>query len=265
MLAAVVAAAGLLGLLVGSFANVAIHRIPAGGSIVTPRSACPDCGTEIRARDNVPVVSWVVLRARCRECAAPISARYPLIELLVGALWAATAAVHGLTWLLPALLAFVWILVVVAAIDLELRIIPNRISLKAPVVLLPLLALAAWQEDGWADLRRAVIAGIGLPLGMFVLAEGFRLLRGKVGMGMGDVKFALSLGLVLGYLGGLELLIGVYGAIISAVLVAVGLMMAGRARLASRIPFGPYLALGALLAVLAGEPLRRPLAGFLGL
>lgn len=255
---------GVLGLLFGSFANVAIHRWPRKGSVVTPPSACPACGAPIRPHDNIPVLSWLLLRGRCRDCGARISPRYPIIELLVGILWAVVAAIHGLTWLLPALLVLTWALVVATIIDLEHRIIPNKLTYPLAPITLTLLVLAAAAMGDWNDLVRAIIVGLALPTGMFLLSETFRILRGQAGMGMGDVKLAVSLGLVLGYLGGWQVAIGLYATIISAVLIAVGLMLAGRAKLASRIPFGPYLAIGTLVAILAGEPLTEIVRGWLG-
>ncbi|MDQ4131403.1 MAG: prepilin peptidase, partial [Actinomycetota bacterium] len=131
--------------------------------------------------------------------------------------------------------------------------------------LLALLVAAAALSGNWSALRRGVIVGLALPLGMFLLSETFRLIRGQVGMGMGDVKLALSLGLVLGYLGGWQVVIALYATVIVAAVVAVGLIAAGRVKLASRIPFGPYLATGTLVAILTGEPLERLVSRWLGL
>lgn len=256
----------VVGLVVGSFANVPIHRWPRGGTVAAPRrSVCPSCGQQLAAKDNVPVLSWLVLRGRCRACGATISARYLVVEASMGVLFGATAAVWGFDPLLPALLVFVWALVVATAIDLEHRIIPNRLTYRLPFVLLPLLVVATVADGDWHDLIRAAIAGIGVPAIMFGMSEAFRLLRGKPGMGLGDVKLAVSIGLVVGYLGGMELVVFAYGSVVSAVVIAVALMALGRARLASRIPFGPYLAVGSLLVVLAGDPLTDLARGLLGL
>ncbi|HEX9766988.1 MAG TPA: prepilin peptidase [Nitriliruptorales bacterium] len=254
----------VLGLLVGSFANVAIHRWPRGGSVNVPnRSVCPACEQPIAARDNIPVVSWLRLGGRCRHCGEPIAVRYLLVEVATGLLFLAVALVHGDTpWLLPALLALTWSLVVATATDLEHRRIPNVLTLRLPLVLTPLLLLAAWQAEAWTDLRRALIAGVAVPAGMFAFSELFRLLRGKQGIGMGDVKLAISLGLVLGYLGGWELVIWFYGTAVSGALVAGVLVVSGRASMASRIPFGPYLALGAMVAILLAAPLTSLLEPF---
>ena len=252
--------------MVGSFANVPIHRWPRGGTVLEPkRSACPSCGEAIQPLDNIPIVSWIALRGRCRACEEPISIRYPLIEALTGILFGAVAFVWGLDPLLPALLVLTWSLVVATVIDLEFRIIPNRLTLRLPFVLLPLLIGAAAYDGAWIDLRRGLIAAVAVPGVMFALSELFRLLRGQAGIGMGDIKLAISLGLVVGYLGGLELVVFAYGTIVSAVIIAVGLMVAGRAKLASRIPFGPYLAIGATVPVLAGPASTELVRRVLGL
>lgn len=266
MLVAVVVAT-VLGLLFGSFANVPIHRWPRGGGVGQPRrSACPSCDRTIAARDNVPVVSWLLLRARCRHCGAAIHWRYPLVEAATGLLFGAVTLVEGVTWLLPALLALTWSLVVATAIDVEHRIIPNRLTYRLPVVLLVLLVPPTLLGPGSVeDLVRGVVVGVAAPGGMLLVAELYRRLRGRMGFGMGDVKLLVSLGLVVGYVGLVEVAILLYGAMFSGVLVAGGLMLAGRARMASRIPFGPYLAVGGFLAILVGDRLRGPVLRFLGL
>ena len=171
----------------------------------------------------------------------------------MGALFGVTVWIYSLDlFALPALV-FVWSAVVAAVIDLEHRIIPNRLTLRLPLVLLPLLVLAAAVDGDWHGLTRALIAAIAIPGFMFALSELFRLVRGKQGIGMGDVKFAISIGLVVGYLGGWHLVVFAYATIISALGIVVALMLARRANLATRIPFGPYLAVGALVAILGGD------------
>jgi leader peptidase (prepilin peptidase)/N-methyltransferase len=261
LLVAVVAAFGLL---FGSFANVAIHRWPRGGTVATPRSStCPACGHELHPRDNVPVVSWLALRGRCRYCRAPVHWRYPVVEVVTAVLFAAVAAVHGWTGLLPALLVVTWSCVVATAIDLEFRIIPNRMTFPLAPVVLALVVVAGWIDGAFDDVVRAVAAGLGVPLVMFLLSWGFELLRGKAGIGMGDIKWAPSLTLVVGYLGGWELVGWFYATIISAGVVAIGLVVAGRAKLASRIPYGPYLAVGTMTVILAGGSIRGFLEAWL--
>jgi leader peptidase (prepilin peptidase) / N-methyltransferase len=266
---AAVSVATLFGLALGSFANVPIHRWPRHQTVTEPkRSACPTCGTLIAAGDNVPVISWLLLRGRCRSCEAAISPRYLAVEVLTGAMFAGVAWVW---WETPALLVtfliFTWSMVVATAIDLEHRIIPNRLTYRLPFVLLVPLTVHALvlSDDGWLELRRGLIAAVAIPAGMFLLSELFRLLRGQVGMGMGDVKLAASIGLVVGYLGGLQLVAFAYGTIISAVVVAFSLIALGRAKLASRIPFGPYLATGAMLTVLFPAGSERVVRAVLGL
>jgi leader peptidase (prepilin peptidase) / N-methyltransferase len=257
--------AAVLGLVLGSFANVPIHRWPAGLTVSEPRrSACLSCGSQIRVRDNLPVVSWLLLAGRCRDCGAAISPRYLVVELVTGLLFGAVVWVWGLVWLLPALLVLTWSLVVATAIDLEHRIIPNRLTYRLPFVLLPLLALAAWMDDTWPDLVRGGVAGFAIPAAVLALSELFRLLRGKSGMGMGDIKLLVSIGLVVGYLGGYELIVFAYGTLLAAILFVVVLLATGRTKLASRIPFGPYLSAGALLAILAGEPLGVWIERYIG-
>ena len=256
MTALVAGVAGVFGLLFGSFANVPIHRWPRQGSITQPRtSACPACDAPIAPRDNVPVVSWLLLGGRCRHCDAPIHWRYPLVELVTAVLFAATAAVHGLTWALLPLLVVVWSTVVATAIDLEFRIIPNRMTYPLAPTMLVLVTIAAALDGEWGAWLRAVLAGIAVPVAMFSFSYLFELLRGKPGIGMGDVKWSPSLALAVGYLGGWHLIIWFYGTIISGGVIAIALVLAGRARMASRIPYGPYLAIGALLAILAGDPI----------
>lgn len=263
----IVALAGVLGLAVGSFANVPIRRWPKQQSVTQPsRSACPSCGTLIAARDNVPVFSWLALRGRCRTCGTSISPRYLIVEVATAVLFAAVAWVWlGHWWLLAGYLVLTWALVVATAIDLEHRIIPNRLTYRLPLVLLPFFVIDALTVGVWVDLRRGLLAAIGVPLFMFLLSEAFRLLRGQPGIGMGDVKLGLSLGLAVGYLGPLQLVAFAYATIVSAVAIALVLLVLGKARLASRIPFGPYLAVGTLLVVLAPLGAARAVTGVLGI
>ena len=218
---------GVLGLVAGSFANVPVHRWPRGGTVMSPtRSACPTCGKEVAPRDNVPVVSWLLLRRRCRNCGESIHWRYPLVEALTALLFAAVGLTIGLSWLLPGLLALTWALVVATAIDLEHRIIPNKLTFRLPFVLLALLVPpTVWGPGSVDDLLRGLLAAVLLPAGMLALSEGYRLVRGRSGFGMGDVKLLVSLGLVCGYLGWFNVIVLLYGAVITAVVVAFGLFV----------------------------------------
>ena len=247
LLAIVVA---VLGLAVGSFLNVVIHRVPLRQSIVTPRSACPSCGTTLAERDNVPVVSWLVLGGRCRTCREPISPRYPLVELGTAVLFGAAAIRLGADWALPAFCLFFAALLAVALIDLEHFIVPNRIVFPMLAISLPLLGIAALLErDAWPLLTG--LAGALLASNALLIIN----LISPRGMGMGDVKLALLLGLFLGWLGLGHVALGLFlgfllGAIGGILLIALGIK--GRK---DPVPFAPFLAAGAIVAVLAGEVL----------
>ncbi len=238
---AAAALAFLGGLIAGSFVTVVAHRVPRGESIVGPRSRCPECGAQIAAYDNVPVVSWLVLRGRARCCGAPISPRYPLTELGLGLLWAATVVV---LWDEPGEVAiglvFVSVLTVVTLTDLERRIIPNKVLIVAAVLA---LAIAAVSDPASLPERLAAAAAAGGVLFAAALAY-------PRGMGMGDVKLAATMGLFLGR--------NVAPAILVALLAGslVGLAMIATQGAAARkraIPFGPFLALGGVAGLLAGD------------
>lgn len=239
--AAVLAFVG--GLLVGSFLTVVAHRVPRGESIVGPRSRCPACGVQIAAYDNVPAVSWVVLGGRARCCGAAISPRYPLTELTVGALYAATTLV---LWDDPTQLAlglvFVAVLVAVTLTDLERRIIPNQILLVGAIAA---VAIAAIGDPGSLPVRLLSGAGAG---GLLFLAA----LAYPKGMGLGDVKLAATMGLFLGR----NVIPAIFVALLAGSLV--GLAMIAREGAAARkraIPFGPFLALGGIVGLLLGDQL----------
>jgi leader peptidase (prepilin peptidase) / N-methyltransferase len=232
--------AGLFGLLGGSFLNVVAFRLPRGESLAHPRSRCPSCQTPIRPYDNVPVLSWLLLRGRCRDCRAPIAARYPLIEAGTAVLAVAVVLVKGAdadVWLPLALLA---LLVPVTLIDLDRRIIPNRITGPGAVAALVIGALVAP-----GDLPQQLIAGAAA--GAFLLVPA---LLYPAGMGMGDVKLAGMMGLFLGR----DVAVAILVALIAGALVGAGIM----ARLGVQrgrktgVPFGPFLALGGLAAILVG-------------
>jgi leader peptidase (prepilin peptidase)/N-methyltransferase len=243
-------ACALLGLLVGSFANVVIHRIPAGGSVLRPPSACPACQTPIRPRDNVPVLSWMLLRGRCRACSARISPRYPLVELAMAAVFGVVGASVGLQPALPGFLLYAWTLVVVAVIDAQTRKIPNRLTYPLTPALAVLLVGAALVEGDPGLALRTVLGGVAAFAALFVLA-----LISPRGMGMGDVKLAAFIGIGLGYLSWGHVLLGVFGAFLLGGVVAIGLLAVRLRGRSDQLPFGPYLAVAALVAVVAGGPL----------
>ncbi len=247
----------MVGLLVGSFLNVVVWRVPRGESIVRPRSRCPRCGAPIAARDNVPVFSWLVLRGRCSSCGARISARYPLVELLTAAVFAVLAWRIGPGPDLPAFLYLGAVGVALALIDLDVRRLPNALTLPSYVVAPVLLAAAALVDGSWDNLLRALLGMLVLFAGYFLLA-----LIYPEGMGFGDVKLAGVLGLYLGWLGWAEVAVGAFLGFLYGGLSGLSLIAARRATRKTALPFGPFMLLGALTAILAA----RPLAGiYLGL
>jgi leader peptidase (prepilin peptidase)/N-methyltransferase len=232
--------AGLFGLVFGSFLNVVVYRLPRGESFVRPGSRCPSCGKPVKPYDNVPVLSWLILRGRCRHCGEPISPRYPLVEALTGLLFAAVVLAYGPdrdVWLGLVLVA---VLIPVAFIDLEHRIIPNRIMLPAAIAAPVILALT--RPDALVE---HLIAG--------AIAGGFLLLAALAyprGMGMGDVKLAGVLGLYLGRSVAPAMLIALLaGTVVGAVVMARKGVREGRK---TAVPFGPFLALGGLVGLFAG-------------
>lgn len=253
MTASLVVLAALLGLAVGSFLNVVVHRVPRKESVVSPRSRCPGCGTELANRDNIPVVSWLVLRGRCRTCGMAISPRYPLVELGTAALFAVLAArFAGAVAVLPAFLVLGAALVAISLIDLEHFIVPNRIVYPTLFTMAPLLVVAAVVEDDLASIRGAVLGGL-LGFGILFVIH----FVSPKGMGFGDVRLAGLLGAALGWLDLGHVLLGLFLGFLTASVVSltlIGLKVRSRK---DRIPFGPFLALGGLLAVVVGEPILR--------
>ena len=236
------AIAAPFGLIIGSFLNVVAYRLPRGESLVTPGSHCTTCGEAVKPWDNVPVISWLLLRGRCRGCGEKISLRYPVVELVTALVFAAIALVDGLDAQLAYQLPFAAMLVAVSLIDLEHRIIPNKIVV--PMAVYGLATIAAVDMD---FLPEALIAGASAFTFMLAIA----LVHPK-GMGMGDVKLAGVMGVYLGLSVVPALLLG----FLSGSLAGVAIMMrhgaAGRKR---GVPFAPFLALGGLVALLVGPEL----------
>jgi leader peptidase (prepilin peptidase)/N-methyltransferase len=235
--------AGVFGAIVGSFLNVVVYRLPRHESIVTPASHCPGCGAPVKAYDNIPVLSWLLLRGHCRACGVPISVRYPLVEFLTAALCVGAVLAGEGTAHIGLGIGLILLVVPIALIDLETRLIPNRLTLPGAVLALALgLALDPSGEPG------RLIAGVA--------AGGFLLLAALAypgGMGMGDVKLAGMMGLFLGSAVAPALLIALLsGTAVGAVIIARKGAHAGRK---TAVPFGPFLALGAIVAVFAGQPL----------
>ena len=240
-LAYAAALAGAFGLIIGSFLNVVVYRLPRGESVVFPGSHCPSCDTPIKAYDNVPVLSWLILRGRCRSCHSSISARYPLVEAITAGLLVAVVLTQGEGADLWLGLAFVILLVPVTLIDLDHRIIPNTLMLIGTVVSVVILLLT---DPG--ALTEHLIAGTA--------AGGFLLIAALAypgGMGMGDVKLAFVMGLFLGRNVAPALLAGfLLGSIVGGLIMARKGVAAGRK---TKVPFGPFLAVGGLIGLFFGD------------
>ena len=235
-----VALTALIGAVVGSFLNVVAYRLPRRESLVAPASRCPGCGTPIKPYDNVPVIGWLLLRGRCRACGEGISPRYPVIEALTAVLAVSVVLVKHSAHDIVMGLVLVGILVPVALIDLDHRIIPNKITLPAAIAA---VAIGLALEPSWVPEQLIAGAAAGGFLLVFVLAY-------PRGMGMGDVKLAAVLGLFLGREVAVALLVGVVaGTVVGAAIMARLGVSKGRK---TAVPFGPFLALGGIVALLAG-------------
>lgn len=236
------------GLVFGSFLTVAITRLPAGGSLSRPRSTCPNCGTRIRNIDNVPVLSWLLLRGRCRSCGTRISLIYPVTELATVGLFVAAALRFEDAWIAALMAPFLGLLVAVTIIDWGHKIIPNRLVYPA-VLISAVYLVVARIAGGPIDLLDAAIGFLAYGGGLLLIA-----LISPRGMGMGDVKLAALVGLVLGAMGirfvgvaaGAGILLGGVGAIVA--------LLFGATR-KTGLPYGPALAAGAVAAALAGDPI----------
>jgi leader peptidase (prepilin peptidase)/N-methyltransferase len=239
---------GLLGLAVGSFLNVVIHRVPNDESLIRPGSHCPNCGHAIRNRHNVPVLGWLMLRGRCADCAAPISVRYPLVEALTAALFVAVAARFGLSWELPAYLYLAAVAIALAMIDLDKYRLPDAIVWPSYYVAVALLVPAALLTDQGAAIFRGFLAAGAL----WLLFLTIRLLGP---MGWGDIKLAPLLGFYLGWLGWGAVAVGAFAGFLLGGVVGIALMAVRLAKFKSRIPFGPYMLAGAFVAVFAAAPI----------
>lgn len=271
------AAAGVLGLLVGSFLNVVIHRLPQmlerdwqcqcaelrgepapeqpPLSLATPRSRCPHCGHVIGALENIPIVSWLALRGRCSACRAPISLRYPLVEAITALLSAGVAWHFGFGAAAAGGLLFVWALIALTGIDFDTQLLPDSITL-------PLLWLGLLFNLGgtYASLEAAVVGAVAGYLSLWSVYWIFRLVTGKEGMGFGDFKLLAAIGAWLGW--PLLPLTILFSSLVGAI-VGIGLIVLAKRGRNVPIPFGPYLAAAGVLALFWGKPLTAAyLAGF---
>jgi leader peptidase (prepilin peptidase)/N-methyltransferase len=275
-LAAIVA--GLFGALIGSFLNVVIYRVPRGESVVSPPSACPTCGHRIRSTDNIPIVSWLLLRGRCRHCQAWISVRYPLVELgtavffALVAGWAVTRLAAGpiiglstteLTGFALSLGAFLYLAAVSVAlslIDLDTHRLPNTIVLPAYIGGAVLLGSAAMLAGDYERLLGAAIGLAAMWLAYFLMAIVY-----PGGMGFGDVKVAGVLGLFLGWLGWGPLIVGSFSAFLLGGVFALVLLASRRVTRKAGIPFGPWMLVGAWVGIFAGDTLWSSYLALFGL
>jgi leader peptidase (prepilin peptidase) / N-methyltransferase len=268
---AVIVAAGLLGSVVGSFLNVLIYRIPRKLSVVSPPSACPHCGAQIRAYDNIPVLSWLVLRAKCRACGAPISARYPAVELGTALLFASVAwlftsppTVFGMPAILVIeIIAFLYLAAVsitLALIDVDTHTLPSAIIHPSYVVVGVLLAAASLLHGDVDSLVRALIGAVILGAVYFALAFAH-----PGGMGLGDVRLAVLLGFGLAWLGWDTFIVGSIAAFVLGGLFGVALMLLRRAGRKTAIAFGPWMLIGAWIGILGGERLASSYLAFYGI
>jgi leader peptidase (prepilin peptidase) / N-methyltransferase len=248
------AAFAALGAIVGSFLNVVIYRLPLGKSVVWPASACPHCARELSWYENIPVLSWLVLRGRCRTCAGPIIVRYPLVEALTGAVFALAFWHYGFGPLLFSRLLFACALIVLFAIDLEHHLLPNLITL--PGIFIG-LAFSFFTEPGWLASLIGIAVGGGI---LWVMAEAYYRVRHEEGLGMGDVKMLAMVGAFLGWqLTLLTLMLASF----SGTFIGLFLIVTGRGGMKYALPFGTFLALGAAAAAAVGPEIVAWYVGML--
>lgn len=248
------AGAAALGAIIGSFLNVCVHRLPRRQSVAWPPSACPHCGHMLSWYENVPVLSYVALGARCRKCRAPISARYPAIEALTSIMFVAGFWFYGPTLLLAQRLILGCILIVLFAIDLEHQLLPNTITLPAIAVG---FVFSFFTEPGWLASAIGIVIGGGV---LFAIAEAYYRIRKEEGLGMGDVKMLAMIGAFLGWKLTIVTLIM---ASFSGTIVGLAIIASGRGGMKFALPFGTFLALGAAIAATAGPGLLQWYMGFL--
>ncbi|PXA68943.1 prepilin peptidase [Cryobacterium arcticum] len=263
------ATSGVFGLAIGSFLNVVVYRVPIHLSVVSPPSACPRCGTHIAPRDNIPVLSWLLLAGKCRTCRTSISARYPLVEAgtalsFVAVTWRMLSGTSGAgiasdVLVLTGFLYLVAMSIALALIDIDVHRLPNSLVLPSYVVGAGLLGSAAALSGDWVAMLRAGVGMAALWLAYFILSLVY-----PGGMGFGDVKLAGVLGLFLGHLGWGELAVGAFAAFLLGGIYAVGLLAAGRATRTSGIPFGPWMLVGAWVGIFFGAWLWNGYLAVLG-
>ncbi|MFZ0241769.1 MAG: A24 family peptidase [Desulfobacterales bacterium] len=237
----------VFGLCVGSFLNVCIYRIPAAKSIVFPGSMCPSCQTPIRIYDNIPLLGFLSLGGKCRHCRAPISIRYPLIELLTGTLALGLFLTYGASIEALIYFAFAGVLIVITFIDIDHRIIPDRLSL--PGILVFFMAALALPSMNWLEALLGIVIGGG---SLFLVALVYHLLTRQEGMGGGDIKLLAMIGALIGWKG---VLFTIFVSSAVGTVTGLAIMAATRQNMKLAVPFGPFLSIGALVYVFAGPQL----------
>ncbi len=246
----IVVLALVLGLVVGSFVNVVVWRVPRGQSMVRPPSACPACSAPVRPRDNVPVLGWVALRGRGRDCSAPISRRYPLVELATAGLFVVLTLRFGLDPVLPAYLYLAAVGLALALIDLDCKRLPDALTLPSYPIAAGLLTAAAVLGSDSGELVRALLGGLAMFAVYFVLCFAY-----PAGMGFGDVKLSGVLGLYTAWLGWGAWAVGLFLGFLTGGVFGLALIALRRGGRKTAVPFGPFMLLGVLVAVLAGPEL----------
>jgi len=239
----------IFGLCIGSFLNVCIYRLPASKSIVHPRSMCPRCGRQIPFYDNLPILSYLLLRGRCRQCRTAISVRYPLVELLAGLFALVSVLRFGMTPTAAIYFVFIAALLTVTFIDIDHRIIPNAITL--PGIVFFFIAGLLLPQISWKDALLGILVGGGT---LYLVAQAYYLLKKVDGMGGGDVKLLAMIGALIGWQG---VLFTIFFASLGGTLAGLAVMVKNRSTMKQKIPFGPFLATGAICYLFFGEPIIR--------
>ena len=257
MTAVVAVVCGLFGLVIGSFLNVVIWRVPRKESVSVPASHCPNCDAPLAPYENIPVASWVALRGRCRHCQAPISARYPAVELLTAVLFVLVGVRFSDAWVLPAYLVFTAGLVALSLIDLEHFLLPNRVLYPTGFIAIPLLLVGSLIDGEPSSFVRALLGGCAAFAVFFLIHT-----ISPRGLAFGDVRLSFLLGVFLGYLSWWHVAFGLFAGFAFGAVVGGALIAFGRHARKQRIPFGPFLAAGALTIILVGQPLIDWYRGF---
>ncbi len=255
-----IVACGVFGLIIGSFLNVVIWRLPRRENLSHPGSHCPKCEHPIRAYDNIPMLSWLILRGKCRDCGNAISVRYPLVEAFTGLMFAVSGALVGYSIMLLPMLWFVAVGIALSMIDIDVKRLPNSLVLTSWAVVAGGLLLTAAMEGEWSNLAYAGLGAVCMGAVYLLLALVY-----PAGMGMGDVKLAVLLGMVLGWFGMAEVVVGFFLGFLLGAVYGLALIAVKRAGRKSAVPFGPFMIAGAWVALLWGAAIADWYAGFLAI